>query len=152
MDHTGTRDDVAQFEAEQDAVMDAQFLIQDLLDERNLNRKEAARLLGVSPARFSQLMRAEANPTIRTLAGILHILGGSLCVTRKGNRTVATDDGRSHMSQAHWSHEAAPQSAPTRKPSYDFRALLASDSKRIAVNNDNNAAPIEGQQSQTFAA
>lgn len=151
MEHNSTHDDVARFEAEQDAVMDAQFLIQDLLDERNLSRKEAARLLGVSPARFSQLMRADANPTMRTLAGILHVLGGALCVTRKGGR-AASDDSRSHASEAHWAHETPPQISPMRKPSYDFRALLASAGKRIAVNNDNHATPIEGQQSQTFAA
>lgn len=150
MDHTGTHDDVARYEAEQDAVMDAQFLIQDLLDERNLNRKEAARLLGVTPARLSQLMRTDANPTLRTLAGILHVLGGSLNVTRKGNRAAAVDDSRS-ATQAHWAQEAT-ESTPKRKPSFDFRTLLANDAKRIAVNNDNYAAPMEGQRSETFAA
>jgi len=153
MDHTGTHDDVARYEAEQDAVMDAQFLIQDLLDEQNLNRKEAARLLGVTPARLSQLMRAEANPTIRTLAGILHVLGGSLTVTRKGNRAASSDDCRTQtQTHAHWAQEASTETPRMRKPNFDFRTLLANDSKRISVNNDNNAAPMEGQQSETFAA
>jgi transcriptional regulator with XRE-family HTH domain len=151
MEHISTHDDVARYEAEQDAVMDAQFLIQDLLDERKLNRREAARLLGVSPARLSQLMRADANPTIRTLAGILQVLGGTLSVARKNDR-IATHTDMRCIAEAHWAHETFDHVAPMKKPSYDFRRLLDGANKRLATNNDNNAAPIEGQHSQTVAA
>lgn len=149
MEQNSTHDDVARFEAEQDAVMDAQFLIQDLIDEQNLTRKEVARILGVSPARFSQMMRADANPTVRTLAGALHALGGSLSFSRKCTRPAGSEDIRAH-GHGHWSEESSMETV--RRPKFDFRALLANDSKRISVTNDNSAAPIEGQQTETFAA
>ncbi|WP_082171897.1 helix-turn-helix domain-containing protein [Methylobacterium indicum] len=62
-------------EAEEDIVIDAQFLIQDLLVKHNMTRTELARKAGISKARLSQLMKPNANPTLRTLARIFYALG-----------------------------------------------------------------------------
>lgn len=67
--------DVALIEAEEDLVIDAQFLIQDLLNRKGLSRSELAKQTGLSKARLSQLMGSEANPTLKTVARILHALG-----------------------------------------------------------------------------
>lgn len=62
-------------EAEEDFVIDAQFLIQELLEERKMTRAELARRVGISKARLTQLLRSDANPTLRTIARVLFALG-----------------------------------------------------------------------------
>lgn len=69
--------------AEEHLVIDVQFLIQELLNEKGLTRADLARLTGVSKARLTQMMRSEANPTLRTLAKVFHALGDQLRVSRK---------------------------------------------------------------------
>jgi transcriptional regulator with XRE-family HTH domain len=68
--------------AEENLVIDVQFLIQELLNEKGLTRTDLARLSGVSKARLTQMMRSEANPTLRTLAKVFHVLGDRLEVSR----------------------------------------------------------------------
>ncbi len=89
--------DEKQIVAEEDLVIDAQFLIQEALTERGLTRTELADRAGISKARLSQLMRAEANPTLRTLARLFHALDDQLCLSRKGATTLLskrTEDRR----------------------------------------------------------
>lgn len=61
--------------AEQDAVIDLQFLVLDTLKEKSLSKKDLAERLGVSSARVSQLFSAEANLTLRQIGRIFHALG-----------------------------------------------------------------------------
>lgn len=75
-----SRDEIV---AEEDLVIDVQFLIQDLLDERGMTRADLAGRLGISKARLSQLMRPEANPTLRSVARILHALDDRAVLTAK---------------------------------------------------------------------
>lgn len=60
--------------AEENLVVDVQFLLQDALVSRGLTRTELAALTGVSKARLSQLMSSEANPTLRTVARLFAAL------------------------------------------------------------------------------
>ncbi len=63
-------------------VIDAQLLIQELLNERDLTRSDLAKLTGVSKSRLTQLMGSEANPTLRTLAKIFTALDEHLLLGR----------------------------------------------------------------------
>jgi|HigsolmetaAR203D_1030402.scaffolds.fasta_scaffold14164_2 Predicted transcriptional regulator len=75
--------------AEEDLVIDVQFLLQELLNDKQINRAQLASMTGLSRARLSQLMRSDANPTLRTLARVFHALGEELFVTTKKRRDDA---------------------------------------------------------------
>lgn len=62
-------------EAEEDFVIDAQFLLQDLMSNHNITRADLARKAGVSKARLTHLFKPDANPTLRTLARLFYALG-----------------------------------------------------------------------------
>ena len=79
--------------AEEDLVIDAQFLLQELMNERGISRAELARLTGVSKARISQLLSSGANPTLRTLATLAHALGDQVFLSRK---KAVSDRNRQH--------------------------------------------------------
>jgi transcriptional regulator with XRE-family HTH domain len=69
--------------AETDLIIDVQFLLQDVMAEKGVTRTELAKAAGISKARISQLFRAEANPTLRSLARLFHVLGEDLDVHLK---------------------------------------------------------------------
>ena len=80
--------DVAIAEAEQNLVIDAQFLIQEMLNEVGISQAELARRIGISKARVNQMLRSEGNPTLRTLARVIHALGDEVTLARKSKVTV----------------------------------------------------------------
>lgn len=89
---------IAMIMAEENLVIDAQFLIQDLLDQQNLTRADLAKLTGVSRARLSQLMSSEANPTLRTLARLFSAMDSKLSLRAESVNPVdsfirPSDDG-----------------------------------------------------------
>lgn len=61
-------------EAEENAVIDAQFAILDLLFEAGINKTELARRLDISKSAVSQLFAAGANPTLKQIARIFDAL------------------------------------------------------------------------------
>jgi len=61
-------------EAEENAVLDLQFAILDILRETGITKEELARRLDVSKARVSQLFAAGANPTVKQVARIFDAL------------------------------------------------------------------------------
>lgn len=69
-------------EAEEDFVIDAQFLIQELMNEHGLSRADLAKKLGVSKARLTQMMKPDANPTMRSVARVAHALGEKVRLRR----------------------------------------------------------------------
>src|SRR4051794_16081284 len=84
-------------EAEIDLVFELQLLAQQLIEERGITRAELANRLGISKPRLSQMMRAEANPTVRTIAGLFHALGDELSVSLKSAKQAearALGEGR----------------------------------------------------------
>ena len=130
------RDDMARFEAEQDIVLDVQFMLLDLIAEKGLTRAQAAKLAGISSARFSQLMKAEANPTLRTVAGLFLALGDRVSVERKSQKKKAHNTGSWDL-----------PGEPSRDLSYGARtsysgselARLVHGLRPSAVENDNGA-------------
>lgn len=85
-------------EAEEDAVLDIQFSILDLLRKQGLSKEELAKRLGVSKARVSQLFAAGANPTVKQIARIYDALDRQFVPTtcELGSRRVLN-------AQAEWS-------------------------------------------------
>lgn len=84
--------DERQIIAEEDLIIDAQFLIQEALDERGMTRAELAERTGISKARLSQIMRAEANPTLRTLAKLFYAMDDQLHLSRKEKMVVSSEN------------------------------------------------------------
>jgi len=64
--------------AEEDLLIDFQFLIQDLIDKKNVSRSDLCRRAGISKARLSQILSPEANPTVKTFARLLWALDEKL--------------------------------------------------------------------------
>jgi len=62
-------------EAEEDLLIDFQFLVQDVLNAKGVSKTELAKRTGISKARLSQILSAEANPSVKTFARLFHALG-----------------------------------------------------------------------------
>jgi transcriptional regulator with XRE-family HTH domain len=67
--------DPATSEAEENLLIDYQFLLQEVLSQKNLSMAELAEKVGLTKARISQIMGSEANPTVKTFARLFHALG-----------------------------------------------------------------------------
>jgi transcriptional regulator with XRE-family HTH domain len=68
--------DVLDFvEAEEDLLIDFQFLVQDVLTSKGISKSELAKRTGISKSRLSQILSAEANPSVKTFARLFHALG-----------------------------------------------------------------------------
>lgn len=139
--------DEKQIEAEENFVLDAQFLLQDLMAEHGISRAELSRRAGISKARISQLMKAGANPTLRNLAKLFYALGADVALARK---TATRSDVASHhglmplsgrlSTSAEWHREdKAALSHPSRNEA--VVRLIAQAKRRpnamVAKANDN---------------
>lgn len=62
-------------EIEENALMDFQFAVLDELEARGWTQAQLAKELGVSRARVSQMLSADANPTLKLAARTLSVLG-----------------------------------------------------------------------------
>lgn len=67
--------EVSRIEAEENLLIDFQFLIQELMVTKNISRAELSERSGLSAARLSQIFHSGANPTVKTMARIFHALG-----------------------------------------------------------------------------
>lgn len=61
--------------AEEEFRVDVQFAIRNTMRRKSISNKDLAARLGVSPQRVSQFFTDRCNITVRTLAGIFHVLG-----------------------------------------------------------------------------
>jgi transcriptional regulator with XRE-family HTH domain len=61
-------------EAEENFLIDFQFLVQDLIDAKMISRSELAKRAGLTKGRLSQILSAEANPTVKTFARLFQAL------------------------------------------------------------------------------
>jgi transcriptional regulator with XRE-family HTH domain len=75
--------DPAIIEAEENLLIDFQFLLQEVMTQKGVTLSQLAEKAGVSKARISQVMRPDANPTAKTLARLFHALGEKICISRK---------------------------------------------------------------------
>jgi transcriptional regulator with XRE-family HTH domain len=94
-------------EAQEDLVIDAQFLLHDLMVEQGVTRAELARRVGISKARLSQVFSPKANPTLRSLAELFHELGQTVTIERGCAATQRKFDQC-------WTEARAVREAPVR--------------------------------------
>ena len=125
--------DEKQIVAEEDLIIDAQFLIQEALDERGITRSELAQCTGISKARLSQLMRAEANPTLRTLAKLFYALDDQLCLSRKRGSAQACESNETWALGTQSVRRVIPSEV---KHASDYRSQLSSSLSRLTDDSE----------------
>lgn len=84
-------DEIRRIKAEENLIIDAQFLIQSIMNEKNLSRADLAKILGVSKSRLTQVMGTNSNLTLRLLARIFDALGETVEIrkTQKDSKCVS---------------------------------------------------------------
>lgn len=75
------RFDPRMVEAEENLLVDYQFLLQERMAKKGLSQTALAERAGISKARLSQIMSDEANPTVKTFAGLFYALGDRVNVS-----------------------------------------------------------------------
>jgi transcriptional regulator with XRE-family HTH domain len=129
---TETRDtsfDPKMIEAEENLLIDYQFLLQERMAQKGISQSELAELAGISKARLSQVLSDEANPTVETLADLFYALGERIHVSSSSltARTEAKLFRGGKASGAEWLWvEPVRLSAPIRE---ELVALMKSSVK-----------------------
>src|ERR1700730_2978939 len=67
--------DPAIIEAEENLLIDFQFLLQEAMTQKGISLSELDEKAALSKSRISQIMGAEANPTTKTFARLFYALG-----------------------------------------------------------------------------
>ncbi|MGY3387785.1 DNA-binding phage protein [Bradyrhizobium sp. USDA 3311] len=133
-------------EAEEDLLIDCQFLLQELIVKKGVSRGQLAERAGISKARLSQLLSADANPTLKTMASLLYALGERLCVS---SAPCMSEDESNEVQ-----HEAAEeawqwtltQSIADRGDDAEMVAIV----KECSASNDNYSYSSEGLDPSLF--
>lgn len=73
--------------AEELAMAQAAIAVASMLDTTSTTQRTLADRTGVSEARISQVLRADSNPTVRTMARIGHAMGRRLVIEFEGQPT-----------------------------------------------------------------
>jgi transcriptional regulator with XRE-family HTH domain len=126
-------------EAEEHLLIDCQILLQETITSKNITRSALAEKAGISKARLSQLMRPEANPTIKTMARLFHALGDELVVGTRDKGANTTDSGTNSEQSAdeqRWSWTEAPNLA-AKVDCAQFVRLVKEEASKDAASNDN---------------
>ena len=132
---------------EANLVIDAQYLLHDLMIEHGVNRAELARRAGISKARLTALFKPSANPTLRTVALLFNALGEKVHIDRT-RAVVASTSGKN--SGANWIEGKTKKAVPERvRVDHDaFAAFLTHGSRpRVvfskAANDQDGFVPFE---------
>ncbi len=125
-------------QAEENFLIDIQFLIQELIDKRGMSRSDLAAKAKISKARLSQLLGSEANPTVKSIVGIFHALGEEPVITsRKKSATIKQIIAEATAAPSDWSWDisAFAEASPPLKesPSKEMVAVV----KEAVASNDN---------------
>lgn len=142
-------------EAEENALIDFQFLVQELIMTKGMSRATVAQRASISEARLSQLLGSEANPTAKSLARVIHALGEEIAITIKKKLECRTADKPDEIAEGQWKWEGpVPQNSP--RLSRKGRARYVAAVRESVASNDNHAAQVffleEGEQSLTLEA
>jgi transcriptional regulator with XRE-family HTH domain len=125
--------DPAVIEAEENLLIDYQFLIHELMTEKNVTRAALASRAGISKARLSQLLSPEANPTVKTMARLLHALGTRAVVSAKEAAKAAAKSIQTAAIQDHEPWELSQPSDTRIKIDKQIAAVM----KEAYASNDN---------------
>ena len=78
--------------AEESAMAQTALAVADLLATTNLSQRALAERVGVTEARISQILRADSNPTVRTIARIGHVLGHRIAIGFRAQESTNTGE------------------------------------------------------------
>ena len=125
-------------ETEEHLLIDCQILLQETIHKKNITRSALAEKAGISKARLSQLMRSEANPTVKTMARLFHAAGERLVVSTRdeNSRTVGDSSNPDDQAQA-WSCTEEAPSVAAKLADAQFVAVLKDAAKGSSASNDN---------------
>jgi transcriptional regulator with XRE-family HTH domain len=84
--------DASRTEAEENLLIDYQFLVQELMVAKGISRAQLSQKTELSVARLSQIMSSQANPTVKTMARILHALGETIGLSVTARPTPAESE------------------------------------------------------------
>ncbi|HEX7935086.1 MAG TPA: helix-turn-helix transcriptional regulator [Paraburkholderia sp.] len=117
-------------EAEEHFLIDCQLLLQETIADKNVTRSVLADRAGISKARLSQIMRAEANPTVKTMARLFHALGEELELRTKKRGDAAAGEPNVQV---------AP---PDSNGDLTWPKALLKEAKESSASNDNNGPVV----------
>jgi transcriptional regulator with XRE-family HTH domain len=123
--------DASRVEAEENLLIDYQFLIQELMVAKGISRAQLSALTGLSAARLSQIMSPKANPTVKTIAKIVHALGETISVSTINKLAVIDSVEAANPVQWQWFDELED---PTSRQDVEMVAVV----KRSFASNDNH--------------
>lgn len=141
--------------AEENLIIDFQYMIQEMLNEKGCSYAELAKAAGISRARLSQIMGSNSNVTLRTVARLTRCLGEVVAVKRKSVQSNSSqenvDDGPIWSQISDAASEAVASEAVTLTGGMDawFNTLRAravdvrSDRSEQFGSNDNYAPVAE---------
>ncbi len=119
--------DPAIVEAEENLLIDFQFLLQEVLTQKGMSLSELAEKAGVSKSRISQVLSPEANPTAKTFARLFHALGEEITIGVKKKAKAAA---------ARTEHARGTESAPLQPFEWtegQSLAVKADDAQFVAL-------------------
>lgn len=122
-------------EAEENLIIDAQFMLEDLMAKKGVSRADLAKRCGISKARISQIFSSEANPTVKTLARLFHALG---------EKVTFSDSAQSSQKDKATGWEAAAHDerrGDARRASHTPSGFIAVARER-AAGNDNKSRVV----------
>ncbi|MET4259788.1 DNA-binding phage protein [Bradyrhizobium sp. S3.12.5] len=128
--------DPKMIEAEENALIDWQFLLQEMMSEKGVTKSQLAELAGISKPRLTQILSSEANPTVKSMARLFHALGEQLCVSRKA--LAAQKPPTSAVNKpSQWQWGEGPR-LEERKDEQQLVRIM----KENFASNDNHAAKV----------
>lgn len=145
------RFDPAIIEAEENFLIDCQFLLQEIMVRKGVSLSQLAEKAGVSKSRISQIMSPEANPTAKTFARLFHALGEEITLERKKKSRlpaavdfVSVEDETGTQKPWQWTTENVSKSGANTQ----FVERL----KETFASNDNHVVVMESELMMTLEA
>jgi len=135
--------DPAVIEAEENLLIDFQFLVQEAMSARNMSRSELAARAGLSKARVTQMLGNDANPTIKSMARLFHALDERVCVSRFLQEAIkirVSEKAATQTEEWQW-HRTKGHRAERR-----IDEKLVAVVKDASVSNDNYIIYVEAEE------
>jgi transcriptional regulator with XRE-family HTH domain len=132
--------DPAIIEAEENLLIDFQFLLQEVVTQKGVSLSELAEKAGVSKSRISQVLSPEANPTAKTFARLFHALGEEVTIgVKKKSKVVlrAEPESAKEIDPHQPFQWTEVQDVNVKVDDAQFVALMKEAAKDQGASNDN---------------
>ena len=125
-------------QAEENFLIDIQFLIQELIDKKGMSRSDLAAKAKVSKARLSQLLGSEANPTVKSIVGIFHALGEEpIIASRKMSATIKQIIADATATTSDWSWDTSALAETSHSTNKSGSKEMVAVVNEAVASNDN---------------